>query len=207
MNASLTAWSRGRKAFPGPNGGLSPCRRASGAASFRAMPKFTVSLPDGDEVVHDLVDDQITVGRVDENTIEISHASVSSRHAQLTRDEGDYVLRDIGSTNGTRYNDRELAEGEDVRLSDGDTIIFGSVGVLYSSEVPAASRPIPAEATVAAVPAAASARPAGFSNASPFQTKKKGGDSVGIALIAVAVLALLAAGGVIAMVYQIPPPL
>jgi len=171
------------------------------------MPKFTVSLPDGTEVVHDLLEDQISLGRIEENTIEISDASVSSRHAQLTRDDGDYVLRDIGSTNGTRYNGRELPEGEDVRLSDGDVVIFGNVSVFYGSEVPAASKPLPMEEVVAAVPAAASARPADFANASPFQTKKKGGDPVGIALIVVAVLALLAAGGVIAMVYQIPAPL
>jgi len=171
------------------------------------MPKFTVSLPDGTQVVHDLVEDQISLGRVEENTIEISDASVSSRHAQLTRDEGDYVLRDIGSTNGTRYNDRELPEGEDVRLRDGDVIIFGKVGVLYNSETPAASRPLPVEETLAVVPAAASARPADFSNASPFATKKSSADKLGIALIVVAVLALLAAGGVIAQIYQMPSPL
>jgi pSer/pThr/pTyr-binding forkhead associated (FHA) protein len=171
------------------------------------MPKLTVSLPDGTEVVHDLLEDVITVGRVDDNTIEIADASVSSRHAQLSKDDGDYVLRDLGSTNGTRVNGREAAEGEDFKLGDGDSVIFGKVTVLYSSETPAPSRPMPAEETVSSTPAAASARPADFANASPFQTKKKAGDPLGMALIALAVIALLAAGGVIVMITQMPSPL
>jgi pSer/pThr/pTyr-binding forkhead associated (FHA) protein len=171
------------------------------------MPKLTVSLPDGTEAVHDLVEDLITIGRVDDNTIEISDASVSSRHAQLAKDDSDYVLRDLGSTNGTRVNGREATEGEDFQLADGDMVIFGKVTVLYSSETPASSRPRPVEETVASIPAAASVRPADFSNASPFQTKKKGRDPVGIAVIALGIVALLAAGGVIALIYQMPSPL
>ena len=171
------------------------------------MPKLTVSLPDGTEAEHELLEEAISVGRVDDNLIEIADPSVSSRHAQLTKDDGDFVLRDLGSTNGTRVNGREIAEGEDIKLGDGDTIIFGKVNVLYSSEVPVSSRPRPIEETVASIPAAASVRPADFSNASPFQTKKKGRDPAGLAIIAVGIVALLAAGGVIAMIYQMPSPL
>lgn len=171
------------------------------------MPKLTVSLPDGTEVAHDLLEDLITVGRVDDNTIEISDASVSSRHAQLSKDDGDYVLRDLGSTNGTRVNGREAAEGEDFKLSDGDQVIFGKVGVLYNSETPAASRPLPAEEHVSSIPAAASIRPADFANASPFQTRKKGRDPAGIAIIALGIVALLAAGGIVALICQLQPPL
>jgi pSer/pThr/pTyr-binding forkhead associated (FHA) protein len=186
---------------------MDACAAFGAAASFRAMPKLTVSLPDGTEAVHDLLEELITVGRVEENTIEISDASVSSRHAQLAKDDTDYVLRDLGSTNGTRVNGREAAEGEDFKLSDGDVVIFGNVTVHYSSETPAPSRTRPVEEAVTAAPAAASARPADFSNASPFQTKKKKSDGAGMAIIALGILALLAAGGVIAMVYQMPPPL
>lgn len=171
------------------------------------MPKLTVSLPDGGSSTHELTEDVITIGRIEENLIEIPDISVSSRHAQLAKDDGDYVLRDLGSTNGTRLNGRELPEGEDVKLSDGDKVAFGKVKVLYNSEVPAASRPLPVEESVAVLPAAASVRPADFANASPFQTKKKGADPVGNAIMAVAAVALLAALGVIFYVYQVPAPL
>ena len=171
------------------------------------MPKFTVSLPDGSEAIHDLTDDIISIGRVEDNLLPIVDASVSSHHAQLTKDDADYVLRDLGSTNGTRYNGRELPEGEDVKLSDGDQILFGNIGVLYSSETPPASLPIPEEETVTAAPAEASVRPADFSNASPFQTKKKDGDPLGATLIAFSILALLGAGGAVALIYQMTSPL
>ncbi|HYR59214.1 MAG TPA: FHA domain-containing protein [Chthoniobacteraceae bacterium] len=171
------------------------------------MPKLTVSLPDGAETVHELTAELITIGRVEDNMIEIADISVSSRHAQLSKDDGDYVLRDLGSTNGTRINGHEAPEGEDIRLSDGDSIVFGKIAVHYGSEVPAPSRPLPAEEGVSAVPAAASVRPADFANASPFQTKKEGRDPKGMAIVAVAILALLAAGGVVAMVYQMQAPL
>lgn len=171
------------------------------------MPKLTVSLPDGTDAVYDLTTELITIGRVDDNTIEIADISVSSRHAQLSLDDGDYLLRDLGSTNGTRVNGRELPEGEDFKLGDGDSIVFGKIAVIYNSEVPASSRPLPAEEAVSAVPAAASVRPADFANASPFQSKKEGLDSKGVAIIAVAVVALLAAGGVVAMALQMQSPL
>jgi predicted component of type VI protein secretion system len=171
------------------------------------MPKLTVSLPDGTETVHELLEDVITVGRVDDNMIEIVDASVSSRHAQLSKDDSDYVLRDLGSTNGTRVNGRELPEGEDFKLGDGDNIVFGKVTVLYGSETPAASRPIPVEENVAAVPAAASVRPADFSNASPFQAKKVKRDPAGVAILALGIVALLAAGGVAALIFQMQSPL
>lgn len=171
------------------------------------MPKLTVSLPDGTEAVHELAEELITVGRIEENMIEIADISVSSRHAQLAKDDGDYVLRDLGSTNGTRVNNRELPEGEDIKLGDGDSIIFGKVTVLYSSEVPAASKRMPEQEGVSAVPAAASVRPADFANASPFQSKKEGLDPKGVAIILLAIVALVAAGGVTALICQMPPAL
>ncbi|MEA3209565.1 MAG: hypothetical protein QOE70_2622 [Chthoniobacter sp.] len=171
------------------------------------MPQLTVSLPDGTDAVFQLTEDLITVGRIEENLIQIDDASVSSRHAQLSSDDGDYVLRDLGSTNGTRVNGRDAVEGEDRKLSDGDIIIFGKVTVLYGSERPAESKPMPEESEVAVVPAAASVRPADFANASPFQTKKEKKDPAGAAIMAFGIFALLAFGGAVALVLQMESPL
>src|SRR4051794_26376643 len=126
------------------------------AATLAAMPKLTISLPDGTETVHELEDDQITVGRVDDNMIVISDISVSSHHATLTLVEGDYVLRDIGSTNGSRLNGRTIEEEKDYPLQDSDTVTFGKVSALYGSEKAATTRPLPEEAEAAVVPASSS---------------------------------------------------
>lgn len=172
------------------------------------MPRITVSLPDGTEVVHELTDELITVGRVEENSLCIVDASVSSRHATLTLDEGDYILRDIGSTNGTRLNGRDIAEGEDHKLQDGDGILFGKINAIYASENPAAEeRPLPQEEEVSSSPASFSARPADFSNASPFQTKKKKKSGGSMAVMALGIIALLACGGAIFTVLQMTSPM
>ena len=91
------------------------------------MPKLTVTLQDGTQNSFDLVDDQITLGRAPDNTLQIDDASVSSRHATLTLTGGDYVYRDIGSTNGSRLNGKDLATDTDYHLQDGDFMRLGKV--------------------------------------------------------------------------------
>jgi pSer/pThr/pTyr-binding forkhead associated (FHA) protein len=171
------------------------------------MPKLLVSLPETGNASHDLTEASISIGRVPDNVLQIEDISVSSRHAELTlADDGDYVLRDIGSTNGTELNGRAVEPDTDHKLQDGDKLIFGKIEASYVSENPAEARPLPEAAEVSAVVGAASKRPADFANASPFQKKKKKKDTVGLVLVLVAVLAILAFGGVVAYVYGIQPP-
>lgn len=171
------------------------------------MPKLLVSLPETGDVTHELTDAEITVGRVSENSLQIEDISVSSFHATLTLDEsGDYVLRDIGSTNGTELNGKEIERETDHKLQDGDKIVFGKILASYTSENPAEARPLPEAEEVSAVVASSSKRPADFANASPFQKKKKKKDPVGMVLIVVAVLAVLGFGALLAAIYNIQPP-
>lgn len=172
------------------------------------MPKFTVSLPDGTSATHELVDAAITIGRLPDNALQIEDASVSSHHAELTLEEGgDYTLTDIGSTNGTVLNGKEIAEGEGHRLQEGDKVTFGNIETLYESENPAEARAMPAAAGLKAVTAAASVRPKDFANASPFQTKKEKKDPTGKAILAFTVLAILAFAASVAMVFTMKSPL
>ena len=171
------------------------------------MPQLLVSLPGAGDSSHDLTEAQITVGRVSENTIQIEDASVSSRHAQLTLDDtGDYVLRDLGSTNGTELNGKEVEPETDHKLQEGDKVRFGKIDTIYKSENPAEARPLPQTEEVAAVVAATSARPADFANASPFQTKKKKKDTAGTAIIVLAVLAILVFGFAFFKIWTLPGP-
>ena len=155
------------------------------------MPKLQITLPDGTEQSHELAEDSITVGRISDNMIEISDASVSSHHAQLTASGKEYILTDLGSTNGTRINGRQIAEGEEHKLQGGDTIFFGNIETSYLSDSDSEQLPMPEEDEPAAVAAAASVPPADFSNASPFTTKKKKKDPVASAVYGLAGLALL----------------
>lgn len=171
------------------------------------MPKLLVSLSDGPPTTHELTDENITVGRIAENDLQIEDISVSSRHAVLTLIHGDYVLRDTGSTNGTRLNGQELEPETDHRLQDGDTILFGKVETGYQSNTPAEARPLPAEQEAALVTAAESVRPADFANASPFQTKTKKKDPAGKAILALSIVAILAFVASVATIFSLKPPL
>jgi pSer/pThr/pTyr-binding forkhead associated (FHA) protein len=169
------------------------------------MPKLIVSLPDGSEVTHDLTDATVTVGRVADNTIQIEDASVSSHHAELTLHGTDYVLKDLGSTNGTRVNNAPIQPEEAHPLRPGTSLLFGSIVIRYASDV-GGETPMPQESEPALAPAATSIAPSDFANASPFQKKKKEKDTSAMAVLAVGILALLAAGGAIALVLSMQPP-
>ncbi len=52
---------------------------------------------------------------------------VSSRHAAILRHGDGFVVRDLGSKNGTFLNGQQIT-GEDVPLKDGDVIGFGPTG-------------------------------------------------------------------------------
>jgi len=53
-------------------------------------------------------------------------AKVSRRHARITLRDGQYLIEDLGSTNGTFVNrGHRLASGERHPLKDGDEIIVG----------------------------------------------------------------------------------
>jgi pSer/pThr/pTyr-binding forkhead associated (FHA) protein len=53
-----------------------------------------------------LADQQITIGRANDATLVLSDDYASSRHARLFPQNGQWVVEDLGSTNGT-YLDRQ----------------------------------------------------------------------------------------------------
>jgi pSer/pThr/pTyr-binding forkhead associated (FHA) protein len=158
------------------------------------MPKLQINLPDGSTLDQELTDDLVSIGRIVDNMIQIEDASVSSHHAQLVFSEtGDYVLQDLGSTNGTRLNGKQINEGEQHKLQNGDKIRFGSIDALYGSENAAEAREEMPEADAhAPKPAARSVKPSNFQNASPFQKKGAKKDPAAMAIWAIAAVGLIA---------------
>lgn len=112
----------------------------------------------------------MTLGRVEDNQIEINHNSVSSSHAELVFDENDYVVRDLESTNGTRVNGERINEQ---KLRKGDNVRFGNIEFIYDSEYspPAQALPEPS-ARVQLGGTASQGRPEDFKNAAPLDVKK-----------------------------------
>jgi pSer/pThr/pTyr-binding forkhead associated (FHA) protein len=54
----------------------------------------------------DLTDQQITIGRADDATLVLTDDYASTRHARLFPQDGQWLVEDLGSTNGT-YLDRQ----------------------------------------------------------------------------------------------------
>jgi pSer/pThr/pTyr-binding forkhead associated (FHA) protein len=63
----------------------------------------------------------VTVGRSPEADIQLLHPLVSRNHAELSLQDGNLVIRDLGSRNGTVVND-ELVR-DDVRYARGQAVL------------------------------------------------------------------------------------
>jgi hypothetical protein len=63
-----------------------------------------------------------TIGRTPDNQIVVPIREVSRRHAEIVLTEGGYVVKDLGSPNGTFVNGERITEH---RLQDGDRIAMG----------------------------------------------------------------------------------
>ncbi|MFE6162055.1 FHA domain-containing protein [Streptomyces sp. NPDC056486] len=72
----------------------------------------------------------LRIGRDPANGLRLSHETVSRVHAELSRQGGMWVLRDLGSTNGTSVNGRRVT-GVAV-VQDGDQVSFGKMGFRLS---------------------------------------------------------------------------
>ncbi len=73
----------------------------------------------------------ISIGRQMGAYFLIDNGSVSRRHAEISYANGQYVLRDLGSANGTRVNDTRLESGSTHLLKHNDRIRFGNVSFLF----------------------------------------------------------------------------
>ncbi|MEO8353054.1 MAG: FHA domain-containing protein [Chthoniobacteraceae bacterium] len=171
------------------------------------MPKLNVTLPDGTASSYELVEDEITIGRTADNTIQIDDISVSSHHAALRLADGSYIYQDIGSTNGSRLNGKDIPAETDHPLSAGDVLRIGKIEAAYESENPADAQPLPAEQTADLATASASVRPADFANASRFEKKTKKKDPAGKMVMALAVVAILAFCAAVASIFTMKSPL
>ena len=69
---------------------------------------------------------RFTIGRGSENSLCLPDQSISRYHAEVIRLGSDFLLRDLGSTNGSFVNGDRVTEQ---LLNDGDTIRFGNAGI------------------------------------------------------------------------------
>jgi hypothetical protein len=69
-----------------------------------------------------LTKDRVIIGRLGESDLVLSDPGVSRRHAEVRREDGKYVIADLGSTNGTMVNEATIGERT---LEEGDRVTVG----------------------------------------------------------------------------------
>jgi len=110
----------------------------------------------------------LQVGRTEWADCSLPHdGHLSSVHFRLESDAAGCYLRDLGSSNGTFVNGREVKER--VRLCDGDEILAGRT--TFAVRVPGAERPEPGEAGTAQ--GRPSPRPATVGPAGPVRAARR----------------------------------
>jgi hypothetical protein len=73
---------------------------------------------------YELKADMNTIGRVDDNTFQISEASVSSHHCEVFLKGKDVMVKDLNSTNGTFINGERVSEAA---LKPGQILRLGQI--------------------------------------------------------------------------------
>ncbi|MFF8916282.1 FHA domain-containing protein [Streptomyces sp. NPDC015032] len=75
----------------------------------------------------------LRIGRDPGNGLRLNHETVSRLHAELTAQGGSWLLRDLGSTNGTCVNGQRVIGTVPVR--EGDQVSFGRMSFRLSAPV------------------------------------------------------------------------
>jgi len=88
--------------------------------------------------------EETTIGRKPENTIHVDNLAVSGRHARVLKIGNKAILEDLGSTNGTFVNDKQVTKHI---LQHGDSIVIGKHILTFVSleDKPVAAAPEPEE--------------------------------------------------------------
>lgn|GEM_PF-3737278 len=74
---------------------------------------------------------KIGIGRNQDNDLVVYDLNVSRHHVEIIQDKNIYILRDLGSRNGTRVNHQTMT---DVQLKNGDIIQVGEIAFEFKSE-------------------------------------------------------------------------
>ncbi|MBU0678381.1 MAG: FHA domain-containing protein [Verrucomicrobia bacterium] len=146
----------------------------------------------------DLNMNELTIGRNPENGLPIDDPTVSGKHCRIVREDEQFRLIDLNSTNGTRVNSRDISE---TILKPKDIVQVGSVEFMFDSEHAGSidsTRLTKAQVEEAEGPSAA---PDSFGNISPFGARRK--ESKGPWFLLIALIGVLALAALVFFLYKL----
>ncbi len=95
-----------------------PAVAESGPRRRRSPRELVVHQPEGRPVVVPLRDERVVIGRSERATVQVEDAYVSDEHAAVAPDGDGWVVRDLGSTNGTYLNGAKVTQPTQVGAGD-----------------------------------------------------------------------------------------
>jgi pSer/pThr/pTyr-binding forkhead associated (FHA) protein len=78
---------------------------------------------------------RVTIGREDDNMVQLPHEEVSKHHAVLLAEAAGWVIEDLQSANGTLVNGKRVQRA---RLADGDSVKLGPFELFFEENAPSA---------------------------------------------------------------------
>jgi pSer/pThr/pTyr-binding forkhead associated (FHA) protein len=85
--------------------------------------KLIIEDDEGKTTVYPLQGGEVSIGRLDDNTIRLMERNVSRRHAKVFRDDGIVLIEDLDSYNGVRINGERISGRYEVK--EGDLVQIG----------------------------------------------------------------------------------
>jgi len=87
---------------------------------------FIVKGPNGQEKAYPMKQLVVTIGRSDQCDIAVKDSSMSGKHAEISKINGEIRVKDLGSANGIWLNGERV---DDVELYDGDVLRCGQTSI------------------------------------------------------------------------------
>jgi len=115
------------------------------------MWKLSIEDEQGNRTVVNLVREEYSIGRAEDNTVRLTERNISRHHAKLAKNGTGWNLFDLNSYNGCFINGARVSESQ--RIENGDLVQLGDYRLEVSAEGTAASAGVgPKAATVPSVP-------------------------------------------------------
>jgi signal transduction histidine kinase len=98
--------------------------------SNRPVPRMLVIKGADEGKQFELIEPIISVGRDAANLIRLHDTEVSRRHAEFRLKDGNFMLVDVGSANGTFVNNKKITQST---LQAGDHVVIGQTTLVFSA--------------------------------------------------------------------------
>ncbi len=97
------------------------------------MPKLVVLTVGFNDRSLEVKPEKTTVGRVEDNQFQLAEPSVSSHHCEIWAKGDDIIIKDLGSTNGSYVNEKQIEANKEATLRPGQVLRLGQIELRYET--------------------------------------------------------------------------